>query len=244
MAGFYSLELTPDFMEELKETLAEMVDPVEIDVFIGPNCSTCDDTVKLMKAIEEASPVRGGKRLIQLRIHDKSNPGDQEAFKRQNIERVPSVTLLEGYIRYTGIPAGEEIRGLIETIMRISEGDSGLEDSTKEAITDIKGRVYIETIVTPSCPYCPYAVLLANMFAYEAYKQGVKNIISDTVEAYENPDIADKYGVMSVPAIALNGRMSFVGVPYEEDFLDYIKAAAEGRLHEIAPIDMGDATGL
>ncbi len=244
MSGFYSLELTPDFMEELRETLAEMIDPVRIDVFIGPNCQTCDDTVRLMKAIEEASPVRGGKRLIDLRIHDKSKPEDQEAFKAQGIDRIPSVTLIEGYIRYTGIPAGEEIRGLIETIMRISEGDSGLEDSTKEALADVKGRVHIETIVTPSCPYCPYAALLANMFAYEAYKQGVKNIISDTVEAYENPDIADKYGVMSVPAIAINGKMTFVGVPYEEDFLEYVKAAAEGRLQEVAPIDMGDATGL
>jgi len=244
MAGFYSLELTPDFMEELRETLADMIDPVSIDVFIGPNCGTCDDTVRLMKAIEESAPVRNGRRLIQLRIFDKGNRGHHDAFRAQNVERVPSVTLLDGYIRYTGIPAGEEIRGLIETIMRISEGDSGLEDSTKEAIADIKGRVYIETVVTPSCPYCPYAVLLANMFAYEAYKQGVRNIISDTVEAYENPDIADKYGVMSVPAIAINGRMTFVGVPYEEDFLEYIKAAAEGRLHEVAPIDMGDATGL
>ncbi len=82
------------------------------------------------------------------------------------------------------------------------------------------------------------------MFAYEAYKQGTKAVISDTVEAYENPDIADKYGVMSVPSIAINGRLVFIGVPYEEDFLNYVKAAIEGRLEEVAPIDMGDATGI
>ncbi|MCE4599121.1 MAG: thioredoxin family protein [Desulfurococcales archaeon] len=244
MAGFYALDLSEDFMEELRETLADMIGPVRIDVFIGPNCNTCKDTYDLIKAIADSSPVRNGKRLVEMRVFDKSRQGDLEEFKRQGIERIPSVTLLDGYIRYTGIPAGEEIRGLIETIMRISEGDSGLEDETKEALAELSGRAYIETIVTPSCPYCPYAVLLANMFAYEAYKQGTKAVISDTVEAYENPDIADKYGVMSVPSIAINGRLVFIGVPYEEDFLNYVKAAIEGRLEEVAPIDMGDATGI
>jgi predicted thioredoxin/glutaredoxin len=50
----------------------------------------------------------------------------------------------------------------------------------------------------------------------------LKSITSDTVEAYENPDIADKYNVMSVPAIAINGKAAFVGLPYEEDLLKRI----------------------
>jgi len=241
---FYSLDLGPEFMQELRETLEDMVDPVEINVFIGPNCPTCDDTVKLMKAFEEAAPVRNGQKLIKLNIYDKSNPEHEKYFKEQNVERIPTVTLIDGYIRYTGIPADEEIRGFVETVIRISEGDSGLEETTKQELANLKGKVYIETIVTPSCPYCPYAVLLANMFAYESYKQGSKAVISDTVEAYENPDIADKYGVQSVPAIAINGMLAFIGVPYEEDFIRYVKAAAEGRLQELVLKDYGDATGF
>ena len=245
MAGrFYELDLSPSFMEELRETLTEMVEPVRIDVFVGPNCETCEDTVKLIRAFEDAAPEVRGRKLIEVRVFDKSNPEDAKEFARQGIERIPSVTLLDGYIRYTGIPAGEEVRGLVETILRISEGDSGLEEETKKILANLKNRVYIETIVTPSCPYCPYAVLLANMLAYEAWKQGTRSVISDTVEAYENPDIADKYGVMSVPAIALNGKMAFIGVPYEEDFIHYIVAAAEGRLDELVLKDFGDATAL
>ena len=235
MPAYYHLDLSPEFMEELRDTLQDMVDPVTVDVFIGPNCETCEDTVKLLKAFEEAAPVRDGRKLLTVRIFDKSNPEHLEEFKRQGIERVPSVTLIEGYIRYTGIPAEEEIRGLVETILRISENDSGLEDETKYVLASLRRRVYIETIVTPSCPYCPYAVLLANMFAYEAYKQGSKAVISDTVEAYENPDIADKYGVTSVPAIAINGKLVFIR---------YVKAAAEGKLEELVLKDFGDATGL
>lgn len=239
---FYTLEFTPDLLQELKETLSYMVKPVRVDVFIGPNCETCEDTVKLVKVIQENSPVVDGKHLIEVRIFDKSKPDDLQEFKRQKVERVPSVTLLDGYIKYTGIPAEEEIKGFIETIMRISEGDSGLEEETKKTLASLKGEVHIETIVTPSCPYCPYAVLLANMMAYEAVKQGNPKVISETVEAYENPDIADKYGVMSVPAIALNGKLAFIGVPYEEDFINYIVAASEGRIEELVAKEFEGAT--
>ena len=67
------------------------------------------------------------------------------------------------------------------------------------------------------------------MFAFEAWRNGKKDFIADTVEAYENPDIADKYHVTSVPAIAINGILAFVGVPYEEDFIERIIDAVEGR---------------
>ncbi len=230
MGEFYVLELTEDFMRELRETLLDMKGRVELELFLGPNCETCSDTYKLVKAIADASPPINGGRMIKLSVYDSTNPDHARAFRERGVDRIPSLLLLNGQIRYLGIPAGEEIRALVETIIRISEKESGLEETTKREISRIKDkRVVIETIVTPSCPYCPYAVLLANMFAFESFKNG-GSIYSHVVEAYENPDIADMYGVMSVPAIAVNGNLVFVGVPYEEDFIEYIKAAAEGRL--------------
>jgi glutaredoxin-like protein len=246
MGRYFDVEFDEDFIRELKDTLAYMVNPVAIDVFIDDpsRCETCEDAYKLMKTIADASPVRQGKKMIELRVFSKSRPEDLEEFKRQNVERVPTVAMLGGVIRYTGTPAGEEVRGLIETIMRISENESGLEPETKKSLANLKGTVHIEVVVTPSCPYCPYAALLANMFAYEAWKQGNPKVIADTVEAYENMDIAEKYGVMSVPAIALNGVMSFIGVPYEEDFINYVVAAAEGRIEELVLKTEGETSGL
>jgi len=230
VARFYELDLSEGFRRDLEETLATMVKPVEVYVFVGSMCDTCRDTLALMRFFRDSSPTRNGRRMLELRIVDYDNREDREEFRRQGVSRVPTVGFLNGLARWTGIPAGEEIRALVETIMRISEDESGLEEETKKVLSTLKGKVHIETIVTPSCPYCPYAVLLAHMLAFEAYKQGNPVIVSEAVEAYENPDIADKYGVMSVPAIAINGTLVFVGVPYEEDFIAYVKEAAEGRL--------------
>jgi hypothetical protein len=60
---------------------------------------------------------------------------------------------------------------------------------------------------------------MAHMVAYEACKVNKCNVISDVVEAYENQDIAEKYQVMSVPTVAVNESVEFVGVPYEDNFI-------------------------
>ncbi len=217
------VELAEEDIEALREALEDMVNPVEIYVFLDSEnkCPTCGETLKLAEIIEREAPIRNGQKLIKLYKFYKGK--DDEAFKKFRVERTPTFALVDGYVRWTGTPSGEELRAVIETIIRISEGDSQLEDTTRKRIQEqLENEAYIEVIVTPSCPYCPYAALLANMLAYEAWKLGKPLIVADTVEAYENMDIAYKYQVMSVPTIAINGVVAFIGVPYEEDFIERV----------------------
>lgn len=213
-------DLTKDDMEALKEALNDMKNPVDLLFFTGEFCETCSTTEKILHALRYASPEIKGQKLIK--IHTFNSKNDKELFRKYRVYRVPSVLLLDGVIRYTGTPAGEEIKSIVETIIRISIGESGLSNITKKKISHITKPIYIEVIVTPQCPYCPYAALLSNMFAFESYKSGNKAIISDIIEAYENTDIADKYGVMTVPVIVINGRPEFIGVPYEDQLLKAI----------------------
>ena len=236
------MEIDEETKESIREALMDMEKPVTLDVFIGPNCKYCDETLKIAKLLEELSPVKNGKKLIRVRVFEKGKHDSE--FKRQKIERVPTLAMLDGVIRYTGTPSGEEIRGLVETVIRISVEDSGLDATTIEKLRQIDKPVHVEVIVTPQCPYCPYAALLTNMFAYEAWRMGRRDFIADTVEAYENPDIADKYNVMSVPAIAINGVLAFVGVPYEEDFIERIIDVVERGKKVGVEVISESATGL
>jgi glutaredoxin-like protein len=220
-------DLDEETVEALKEALSDMKGKVEASVFIKDGCHYCFETIKLLDYYVKASPIVDGEHLFGYKVYKMGK--DDNVFKKYGVERVPTVAFIEGKMRYTGIPSGEEIRSLVETIIRLSEKESGLERETKELISRIRSETHIEIIVTPACPYCPYASLLANMIAYESFKQGLKTIISDTVEAYENPDIADKYNVRSVPAIAINGKMAFVGLPYETDFIKRIYALSHGE---------------
>lgn len=216
----FAVDFSKAEREAIHEALLDMKNPVEVLVFISDMCKYCDATVKLIKTIQEESPQVNNNKLITMKVYHRRHSA--EIFERYNIERTPAVVLLDGQVRYVGIPAGEEIRGLIETIIRISQGTSGLSENTVNMIKQIDVPVRIETIVTPSCPYCPYAALLANMFAHESWKSGSKSIVSEVIEAYENVDIAEKYGVMTVPTVAINGEVEFIGVPYEEDLISRI----------------------
>ncbi len=231
MDSLFTVRFTRDDLEALKQALSDMVEPVTIYTFVDDSCRYCGNTVELIDILAKASPKRGDRKLIKHVVFSRKE--NEEMFIKFGVNRVPTVLLLNGYIRYVGMPAGEEIKGLVETIIRISRGESGLSSRTKEVLGNLKGKVVIEVLTTPLCPYCPYAALLANMFAFESYIRGSKAVVGEIIEAFENPDIADKYGIMSVPAVAINGRLEFMGVPYEDQLLNrVVKHASESFTKE------------
>lgn len=44
----------------------------------------------------------------------------------------------------------------------------------------------------------------------------------------EHPELGPRYGVMASPAIVINGRLEFSGVPREQAFLKRLEAVAAG----------------
>lgn len=223
MEEMLRVEITRELREALRDALRDMKNPVDMHLFIAESdCYTCGEAEKLVKAVVEEAP----KGKIRLHVH--IWPRDKDDFIKYRVDRAPTILLLDGGIRYLGLPWGEELKGFIETIIRISNGESGLDKETIKKIEELGDRkVYIEVIVTPPCPYCPYAALIANMLVYEARRRGFKDYYSIVVEAFENPDIADRYGVVNVPAIAVNGQLVYVGVPYEDELVRRIFMAAK-----------------
>jgi len=205
---------TPETMRALREALRDVRKEVNIWLFTSAGkCWTCRDTEELVEAIREAAPP--GKIKLYKLIREK----DRDVFKFMNVDRVPTIVMGNGVIRYIGMPAGEEMKGFVETIVRIGTEDLGLSKTTIDRVAEIEEKIVMDVIVTPPCPYCPYAAFLANMFAYASKLYGKGSIISRVIEAFENPDIADYYGVTTVPVVAINGKVVFVGPPTEEQLL-------------------------
>lgn len=224
------IEVDEETKEIIKEMLSQMENVVEVNFFTSANCggretNWCVPTEELIDLLAQLAPP--GKLKVNKYSYDK----DQEVFKKFGIEpqRVPAVIFGDGFVKYLGAPIGEEVRAFIETVVRLSTGKTGLRQKTRSELAALAQnapkRVNVITVVTPSCPYCPYAVLLANMFAYESKGK----VVSVVVEAHENPDIADMYGVTGVPTVILQaedaavGDVEFVGVPPEHELLARVK---------------------
>ena len=79
----------------------------------------------------------------------------------------------------------------------------------------------IDVFVTPTCPHCPPAVLLAYRAALASPR-----IRASAIEATEFPALADSMDVWSVPRIVVNGVPHWDGTVPERVFVDRILAPA------------------
>ncbi|MBI2988272.1 MAG: thioredoxin family protein [Deltaproteobacteria bacterium] len=56
----------------------------------------------------------------------------------------------------------------------------------------------------------------------EKLKSKISDIHSVEVDLTQHPEIAVRYRIMSTPAIAINGKLEFTGMPKENDFLERV----------------------
>ena len=203
--------------KELKDKFdKEMNRPEDLMVFIDPDDKEHKDysdfSVQICKELAEIDG------RIKVKVFKKGDP-DCDKYE---VSRFPSVLIDpdSGYkIRYTGAPAGQEGWGFVETICLVSRDDPALLPISVEKLHDLDKEVKVQVYVTPSCPYCPMAVVLANKAAIAAKGK----VIAECVEAQENPDLANLYSVSAVPQQVHNdGVLISVGVQPEDKFVDDI----------------------
>lgn len=203
--------------EQVRKVLAELENTVTLINFSQDfECQFCRETRGLMEEIAELSD----KIILQTFDFQK----DKEVADRYGIDKIPA-TVIEGDkdygIRFYGIPTGYELSTLLDDIVHVSKGDSELSGPTRDALSGLQQDVHLQVFVTPTCPYCPRAVMVAHRMAIESDR-----ITADMVEAGEFPHLAQKYRVMGVPRTIINETESIEGAATEDVVLQKILAVA------------------
>lgn len=186
------------------------------DSLKGQECMFCKETKALLGDVCALSD------KIQLILFD--FVADEEKARQFGIYKIPATIITgntENNVRFFGIPSGYEYTSLIEAIIDISKGSTGLGPETKGALKTIDTRIHIQTFVTPSCPYCTQSVRLGHQFACES-----PHIVADMVEATEFPHLAQKYQVIGVPRTIINETITVEGAVSEKTFLEHVLEAA------------------
>ena len=204
----------------LIEQFKSLESPVKIVVFTQKmECQYCQETRMIGEELAALSD------KISLEVYDFEK--DKEIAETYNIDKIPATVIMTGGdqpkdygIRYFGIPSGYEFSSLIEDIMMISSGDSGLSAATKEMLANLEEPLHLQVFVTPTCPYCPPAVLLAHQLAFESDK-----VQADMVEAIEFPHLSTKYQVQGVPRTVINETVHQEGAAPEAMLLAKLKEA-------------------
>ena len=125
-------------------------DPVKLLMFTQElECQYCRETRMIAEEVAALSDA------ISLEVYNFVT--DKEVAEQYNIDKIPAIAVLRGGdepkdygIRYYGIPSGYEFSSLIEDIMMISQGESGLSEATKQQLKDLTKPVHLQVFVTPT----------------------------------------------------------------------------------------------
>jgi glutaredoxin-like protein len=203
---------------EVRKRLDELAAEVKIVYFKEALlCETCGTAEEFYKELAALSP------KLKLEIYNRVT--DTEKAAAYGITESPAA-VLEGpngaRVRFLGIPAGYEFSSLLESLKNSASTDRGLTPETLTALAGISKPVNIKVFVTPGCPYCPVAVVMAHKFALAN-----ANITADMVEATEFPQMAAKFKVEGVPKIVVNEKVELVGAHPEPEMLAAVLSAVK-----------------
>jgi len=214
--------LNEEVTVQVQEVFAGLNEPVQV-LYFGKesDCDYCEDTLQLIKEVVGLSD------KLNLEMYDMED--DADIAREYKVDKAPGLVIagrdgdqiLDYGIRYAGIPSGHEFSSLINTLLLVSARDSGLNQDTRQALSELSQPVNMMVFVTPTCPYCPRAVVLAHQMAMES-----PMVEAEMVEATEFSELSLRFGVSGVPQTTINeGAGMVVGAVPEDQLLNEIHNA-------------------
>jgi glutaredoxin-like protein len=217
--------LNDQIIKQINEVFAGIQEPVQV-LFFGTkdNCEQCNDAKQLLEEVTALND------KLELSIYDMHEHSD--VASQFNVTNAPGIVIAARDnaevknlgIQFSGIPSGHEFSTLINDILIVSKRESGLDAKTREFLKNLTQPLHLQVFVTPTCPYCPRAVLLAHQMAME----NPQMIIAEGVEATEFPELASRFNVRGVPQTVINsGAGTVVGAVPEQNLLAEIMRALQ-----------------
>ena len=208
--------LNEEIRQEVSKILANLPGPVRLVMFTQEfECEYCAETRQLVEEIAELSD------RITAEIYDFQ--ADRAKAEELGIDKIPAIAVIgaQDYgVRFYGIPSGYEFASFLHAIQSVAAGKPELSDATLRVVAGIQKPVHIQVFVTPTCPYCSQAVMLAHQLAIAS-----PLIRADMVEAMEFPQLAVRYQVMGVPRTVINETVHIEGAAPESHVVAKLQEA-------------------
>jgi glutaredoxin-like protein len=208
--------LNDEIVQNVKDMLADIPSDVKLTVFTDDqHCDYCTEIVQL---VNEVAATSDKVTVEQFEIHESKS--EAQAL---NIQRAPAIAITgerDYGLRFYGIPSGYEFSTLLHGIQAASTGDTDLDDQVRSFLDGLNQPVSLQVFVTPTCPYCPRAAVLAMEMAVAS-----DLVNADVIESAEFPDLANQYNVMGVPLSVINNQERIEGAAPPHMVVDAIRKA-------------------
>lgn len=136
-----------DVAAQLRTEFEKLVHPVRLVVFSQAMADPESEQVR--RLVEELAALDS-----RLRAEPANFVLDQERVQELGIARTPAIAILgaeQDYgIRFYGMPSGYEFGTLVDAILDVSSGDSGLCEPTRVALSQLARPVQVQVFSTPT----------------------------------------------------------------------------------------------
>jgi glutaredoxin-like protein len=131
---------------EIRSRLQEMVNPVRLVHFTQElNLEYGREAQQLLKELAGVSD------KLSLEVYNYLL--DKEKVAEYGVDKVPATVIRDGNdygLRYFGLPAGYEFSALLDAILTVSKGDSGLQEETRQKLRQLTQPLHLQVFVTPT----------------------------------------------------------------------------------------------
>jgi len=133
-------------LQEIRERLAPIVNPVRLVHFTQElNLEYGREAQQLLKEVAAVSD------KLSLEVYNYLL--DKEKVAEYGVDKVPATVIRNGKdygLRYFGLPAGYEFSALLDAILSVSRGDSGLKEETRRKLQQLTEPLHLQVFVTPT----------------------------------------------------------------------------------------------
>ena len=131
---------------EIRTRLQPMTSPVKLLHFTQElNLEYGREAKQLLEELTQISD------KLSLEIYDFLL--DKEKVAEYAVDKVPATVIRNGKdygIRFFGLPAGYEFATLLDAILAVSEGDSGLQPESREKLAQLTQPLHLQVFTTPT----------------------------------------------------------------------------------------------
>ena len=131
---------------DLEAALANIAAPVKLVFFTQTfGCETCLPARQVVDRVAALSD--------HLSVEEFNLVIDTDQVEAYGIRRAPAVAVVgkvDAGIRFYGVPDGHELVSLVESIVLVASGDSGLSDESQALIAAVDEPIDIQVFVTPT----------------------------------------------------------------------------------------------
>lgn len=131
---------------EIRKRLEGLVNPVKLVHFTQElDLQYGQEAKQLLEELAALSP------KLSLEIYNFVLEKDKAAA--YGVDKIPATVVRNSKdygIKFYGLPAGYEFATLLDAILAVSEGESGLKPETKKELAKIAQPVHLEVLVTPT----------------------------------------------------------------------------------------------